>query len=207
MTRPVAVSALLAVLLCCATSVGAQQAAGALPATTAADPTGQQPFTGEVAFAAPPVNETLANATLGCDSPCYVVKDTYPFKTCKPECNAQTCSRGELAACSGSAGVTSPGSAQAASLVAVLKLCSLPVAMLHAHPVAHSVPLPACFPLQSQLAPAYWEVLERRWKVPHCHMLHSTPPSVFSLLMPHSSHCLATPPPPSPPNRLWRVVQ
>jgi hypothetical protein len=127
MTFNAALAALLAVLLCCSSSVGAQQAAGALPATTAGDPTAQQPFAGEVSFAAPPVNETLANSTLRCDSPCYVVKDYFPFKTCKPECNAQTCSRGEPA----TSAIPQAASVEAGLCVGTLVEGASPWHMLH----------------------------------------------------------------------------
>jgi hypothetical protein len=69
----------------------------------------------QVAYAAPNMTETL-NATLNgtlpegfelnattaanCSNPCYVVKDYYPYKTCKAECNPEVCSRGGHSGCS-----------------------------------------------------------------------------------------------------------
>lgn len=179
MTLNAAFVALLAVLLCCSSSVGAQQAAGALPATTAADPTVR--FAGEVAFAAPPVNETLANATLGCDSPCYVVKDYYPFKTCKPECNAQTCSRGEAANLRWLAREQQPASSYEA---------------------CQPLPYPRMPPLRLAFCVGTLVEGASPW-----HMLHSTLTQPAITLLPQTYHLTmscphsATPPPRPPPFR------
>ncbi|KIY97667.1 hypothetical protein MNEG_10297 [Monoraphidium neglectum] len=55
----------------------------------------QGPLRGEVAFAAPasPSPSPDAASDAGCATPCFVVEDYYPYRTCKAECNQQICSR------------------------------------------------------------------------------------------------------------------
>ncbi|KAI8476923.1 MAG: hypothetical protein J3K34DRAFT_202565 [Monoraphidium minutum] len=53
----------------------------------------QGPLRGEVAFAAPPANETEPTAAADCANPCYVVQDYSPYRTCQAQCNPDICAR------------------------------------------------------------------------------------------------------------------
>ena len=90
-------------------AAGATVPPAGVPSALPAQPLQPSQLYGQLAYAAPNVTETL-NATLtgtlpagfvlnattaaNCSNPCYVIKDYYPYKTCKAECNPEVCNRG-----------------------------------------------------------------------------------------------------------------